>query len=66
MALCTQGNEVIVLVFARMAPKLLMMNFVISRRTANLASPASSSQHLFTEFCIVSRLNRSGIDFPQD
>ena len=53
MTVGAQRNEVVFLVFARMAAKLLMMNFEISHRTAELASPAIPSQHLFTEFGIV-------------
>jgi hypothetical protein len=49
MAASAKGNQVRVFIIALLAAQLLVVDLEISRRTADLASPAITSQYLFSE-----------------
>jgi len=51
-----QGDQVLLLVAARMAPELVVMHLQVLRGAASLASPAIARQHLAVQFAVTGPL----------
>src|SRR5205809_4522539 len=65
MAMRAEGDEIILLITARVTAELLMMDFEISHRPTRLTSPAISPQHSFGQLLVLAFFEPDRRSFQQ-
>jgi len=66
VASIAQRDQVVLRIFARVAPKSFMVHLKVGHRAARLASPAVATQHLVAKIVVLLGIEPHGCRFRSD